>query len=131
MLSVFVDTSALYALLDADDSNHAAAAAYFPELRAREPTTHNYVALETSALVAARLGRRALRALHEVALPRLEPVWVDAAVHEAAVAMLLSASSRRLSLVDCASFEVMRRFGIETAFAFDRDFERQGFRTVP
>jgi len=35
---------------------------------------------------------------------------------------------RGLSLVDCASFVVMRRYGIEEAFAFDEDFEKEGFR---
>ena len=87
--------------------------------------------METSALVARRLGRRALRALHEVALPRVQQVWVDRALHEAAVATLLATKARRLSLVDRTSFEVMRRLEIEKAFAFDRDFERNGFRTVP
>jgi predicted nucleic acid-binding protein len=38
---------------------------------------------------------------------------------------------RRTSLVDWVSFEVMRRRGIETAFAFDRDFATAGFAVVP
>jgi predicted nucleic acid-binding protein len=36
-----------------------------------------------------------------------------------------------MTLVDLVSFEVMRRLQIETAFAFDRDFARQGFALVP
>jgi predicted nucleic acid-binding protein len=43
----------------------------------------------------------------------------------------LVASRRQVSLVDLVSFEVMRREGIDTAFAFDRDFERAGFQVVP
>jgi predicted nucleic acid-binding protein len=34
-------------------------------------------------------------------------------------------------LVDWVSFEVMRRERIESAFAFDADFDAQGFRTIP
>jgi predicted nucleic acid-binding protein len=43
----------------------------------------------------------------------------------------LAAPRRRVSLVDWASFELMRRRGIERAFAFDRDFSTQGFEIVP
>jgi predicted nucleic acid-binding protein len=40
-------------------------------------------------------------------------------------------SDKRLSLTDCASFELMHRLGIDTAFTFDRDFRDCGFRMVP
>ncbi len=40
---------------------------------------------------------------------------------------MLSQSRRRLSLVDCSSFEVMHRRGIDRCFAFDRHFRQQGF----
>jgi predicted nucleic acid-binding protein len=39
--------------------------------------------------------------------------------------------SRGISFVDRTSFELMRAEGIARAFAFDRDFARQGFETVP
>jgi predicted nucleic acid-binding protein len=35
------------------------------------------------------------------------------------------------SLVDRTSFQLVRRERIETAFAFDRDLEAQGFATPP
>jgi predicted nucleic acid-binding protein len=35
-----------------------------------------------------------------------------------------------MSLVDCASFEVMRSRSIGAAFAFDAHFEENGFRLV-
>jgi len=41
----------------------------------------------------------------------------------------LTAARRQLSLVDCISFEVMRRRGIKTAFTFDDHFAEQGFET--
>ena len=131
-MSVFVDTSALYAVLDADDPNHAAASSVFRELRERDRLTHNYVAVEATALVERRLGRRGVRDLHERLLPAMEIHWIDAATHAAAVAALLARGARRgVSLVDHASFEVMRRVGVQTAFAFDRDFAGEGFRILP
>jgi predicted nucleic acid-binding protein len=56
-------------------------------------------------------------------------VWIDEATHCAAISALLTGGS--VTLVDLVSFEVMRRLQIDTAFAFDRDFARQGFALVP
>jgi len=49
---------------------------------------------------------------------------------EAAVSSLL-AGSMKVSLVDWTSFETMRAEGMREAFAFDEDFRKQGFSTVP
>jgi predicted nucleic acid-binding protein len=131
-VTVFVDTSALFALLDRDADGHAAAAATFDRLLADEPLiTHNYVVVEAEALARSRLGLAAARDLLDRLLAPIEIHWVDAATHAAGVAALLAAARRDLSLVDCVSFEVMRRLAVPTAFAFDRDFEQAGFRTLP
>jgi predicted nucleic acid-binding protein len=131
-LTVFVDTSALFALLDADDAHHPEAATYFAELDPVEDlVTHSYVLVETTALTQARIGLAAVRALADELTPRLEVHWVDEHVHRAALTALLASTERRVSLVDRVSFEVMRARGITRAFAFDPDFARQGFATVP
>ena len=44
---------------------------------------------------------------------------------------LLVVNHRKLSLVDCASFETMRRLGIQKVFTFDRHFADQGFQVLP
>lgn len=134
--TVFVDTSALYAALDADDGHHAEAA---PILHAlldsieRDDVgvlTHSSVVVEVVALVQHRLGMAAVRALVDDLLPLLEIVWVDAALHAEAATALLAADRRAVSLVDWTSFVVMRRHSIDTAFAFDDDFADQGFALV-
>ena len=83
------------------------------------------------ALGCPRLGLEALRALADVIVPMMQPLWIDEELHAAAVAALFAAGRRRLSLVDCASFELMRRRGLTEAFALDDDFARQGFRLLP
>lgn len=135
MTPVFVDTSALYAMLDVADASHPVAARRWTALLdvlQLDPTaalTHSGVLTESAALIQRRLGMRALRGLLEVLLPSLEIVWIDAELHRLASTALLAAGHRRLSLVDWTSFTVMRERSITHAFAFDDDFERQGFET--
>ncbi len=131
-MTLFVDTSALYALMDRDDLNHASARRFWTDLGPDEPLlTHNYVLVETSALVQRRLGVEALRVLvDELTLP-ISTVFVDRVVHDAAVSGVLGSHVRQLSLVDMVSFEIMRRAGIRAAFAFDDHFPRFGFERRP
>lgn len=89
--------------------------------------THSYALCETTALAQRRIGLRAVTQLHEEVLPLLEVEWVDGDLHAAAWAALRAARRRRVSLVDHVSFELMRRRRIDTAFAFDDDFRREGF----
>ncbi len=132
-MEVFVDTSALYAVLDADDAHHGKAAATWSALLddltdgTARCVTHSGVIVEASALVQRRLGMRALRALHDRLLRIVDVTWVDADLHGRALSALLAAGSRDVSLVDWTSFELMRERAIEVAFAFDDDFDAQGF----
>ncbi len=133
-MTTFVDTSALYALLDADDDFHARARETWSALLAGEGDmllTTNYVLLETFALVQARLGMDAVRGLSDHLLPVIQTIWIGEDDHRAALQALLAADRRGLSLADCSSFVVMRRLGLRSAFTFDDDFGGQGFECVP
>lgn len=133
MTRVFVDTSAIYAVLDADDRRHSEATAGWERLLAglehaeHDALTHSGVVVEAAALVQHRLGMRAARALHHDLLALLHTVWVDAELHGRAVAALLAANRREASLVDWTSFELLRQRSLDTAFAFDDHFWEQGF----
>ena len=131
-MSAFVDTSALLAVLDADAENHGGAfAAWRRELESATPfVTSNYVVVESFALVQRRLGVEAARALVDDLLAVVEIEWVTPEDHRAAMAAVLAAKRRTLSLVDCVSFEVMRRLGIVRAFTLDRHFKEQGFEVL-
>ena len=130
--AVFVDTSAVLALLVSTDSAHPAARTAFDTL-AREDArlvTSSYVLLEIYALVARRLGLPALRRVREEFAPLLEVVWVDRELHEHGLDLLLGKARRRLSLVDAVSFGIMHARRIERAFAYDDHFAQHGFVTV-
>jgi predicted nucleic acid-binding protein len=132
-VTVLVDTSAFFALLDVDDDDRAPAAAALERLQADEEplVTHEYVIVETISLVQRRLGMGALRRFVDDLLPLVDVEWVDPALHAEAREAMLAAGQRGVSLVDWTSFLVMRRRGIRTAFAFDDDFAAQGFQTLP
>lgn len=131
-MSVFVDTSALFAVLDADDQFHQRARAVWTNFleRGEDLITTSYVLIETFALVQHRLGMEAVRILEEDILPVIHVQWVTEADHWAGVIALLSANRRQLSLVDCVSFLIMRRLNLKTAFTFDPHFTEQGFEVL-
>jgi len=109
-MSVFVDTSALLAMLDRREQNHLAAKAAWEDLISRDEdlVCTNYVLVETFALAQSRLGMEAVRVFQDDVAPLLRVEWVDAQSHASSVAALLTAARRQLSLVDCASFDAMR-----------------------
>jgi predicted nucleic acid-binding protein len=132
-LTIFADTSALYALLDKSDRQHRATDHAWSDLFARneELVTTNYVVVELVTLAQHRLGLEAVREVITDLLPILDIVWIDTTIHTRALAALLASARRKLRLVDCSSFELMRARGLRTAFAVDRHFSEQGFDTIP
>jgi predicted nucleic acid-binding protein len=130
---IFIDTSAFYALIDADDANHRRTEKSWNEILNSPNTlvTSNYVLLECFALMQHRLGMEAVRDFQEDVLPVIRIEWVEESVHRAGMSALLAAIRRKLSLVDCVSFEIMRMLGTKTAFAFDSHFIEQGFTCIP
>ena len=131
-MTVFVDTSALLAVLDADDDFHSPARRIWGDLlqRGEDLFCTSYVLVECFALVQNRLGIAAVRLLVEDILPVISVHWVAPEEHQAGVSALLTAGRRDLSLVDCVSFQSMRGLGVPEAFAFDQDFVEQGFRLL-
>lgn len=128
----FVDTSVLLAFLDrAADRHGEVVAALTPVLAGRRGVTHNYVVVEAEALVKRRLGAAVARRLVHDVLPLIEIAWITPELHARAVESHLRDRRRRTSLVDHASFVVMRERGIEEALALDRHFAQAGFRLKP
>jgi predicted nucleic acid-binding protein len=132
-MTVFVETSALVALLGTHDPNQARARDSWEWLTSGDHQlwTSNYVLVEALAVLQRRLGLAAARSFVLDLCPALQVEWVTGVVHDAALAALLSANRRDLSLVDCVSFELMRHQGITAAFTFDPHFAEQGFEVLP
>jgi predicted nucleic acid-binding protein len=131
-MSTFIDTSGFYAVLDRDDAFHADGDKIWRQLLATDEklVTSNYILLETISLLQIRLGVTAARVFNNDVVPVLQVEWIDATMHTSAISAMLAASRRALSLVDCTSFEIMRRLSIQKAFTFDKHFKEQGFSLI-
>lgn len=125
---IFLDTSAIYALADTADPNHSQVKSFFHHaLEDRQQfLVHNYILVESASLLQHRLGlETVLRFLRESSAFRTH--WVTPQDHHQGVELLEGRGRRDFSLVDCVSFVVMRRLGVEEALACDADFAREGF----
>jgi predicted nucleic acid-binding protein len=132
-MTVFVDTSALLAVLNAADDCHTEASREWERLLNERASLFctDYVLVEVLALIQSRLGMRAVQLFREDILPVLTIRWVDPRLFDLGLAALVVAGKRGLSLVDCVSFETMRLMGLRSAFAFDKHFREAGFDCLP
>ncbi len=129
---IFLDTSAIYALADLSDPNHGKSREAFRRLlgEGEDVLTHSYVLVEATALLQHRLGlASAIKFLEDS--DGFHVHWVSSQDHQEAVGILKDRGSRGLSLVDCTSFIIMRHYQVNSALAFDADFEQEGFVLYP
>jgi predicted nucleic acid-binding protein len=129
---IFLDTSALLALLDADDEFHQRASAFYDQLLGEdcELWVSSYVRVETIALVHRRIGFGPLRELVESLDVTTTTVWVDEHMHGAVWSEFVGRQGRRLSFVDCSTLLIATSLGA-TVFTFDSDFSLEGLPVVP
>jgi len=128
-LTVFVDTSALIAFLDEDDPAHSVCREAWRQavLEAEGLVTTDYIVVEAVAVAQRRWGLDAVRTLVDEYLPLIEVGSISTEDRAAALSALLAAGRRRLSLVNCVSFAIMRRMGIREYLGLDPHLEEQGF----
>jgi predicted nucleic acid-binding protein len=133
MANVFADTAGWGHLADPTQAHHARAAAIYRTGRqqGRKFITTNYILTELVALMTSPLHipRPAIIAFIEglKTSPHVEIVHVDSALDEQAWQLLTQRPDKEWSLVDCASFVVMRQRGILEALTTDQHFEQAGF----
>ena len=87
--------------------------------------------METTALLQHRIGLAPVRDLMEHVLAVASVEYVSEALHRRSVDRLVREDRRRLSLVDCVSFEFMSELGLRDALTLDEQFEQAGFRVLP
>ena len=131
---VFVDTSALYALIDRNDSRHSAARDVVAALinARRHLVTTDYVVTETVNLANARrgalVGLRILDLFEQSAGIRME--WIGPDRFAATKAFFRKYSDQGFSFTDCSSFTIMRELRVTAALTTDRHFKAAGFQVL-
>ena len=129
---IYVDTGAFLARYITKDQYHKEALRLWGKL-AKSGTkcaTSNGVLFETLTLMARRAGyafaaERARNIYSSEVVTILRSAQEDEWV---AIGLFEKYADQEMSFIDCASFALMRKAGIEQAFTFDRHFEMAGFR---
>ncbi len=122
-MSVFVDTSAFYALADESDRNHRQAKAAYEVLIGERLSTSDHILVECWFLLGSRLGRdAAIRFWDALRAGIVAVLDVRHDDLERAREVLVRFPDQTFSLVDATSFAVMEREEIVRAFAFDAHF---------
>lgn len=120
-MAIFVDTSALYAAADLDDTSHARAVAALST--GDTLVTSDHALVETWTLLRRRAGAEIARrfwAEIRAGAATVEPVLP--ADLEAAWQIGERFPNQDFSIVDRTSFALMERLGITTAASLDDDF---------
>lgn len=130
---IFVDTGAFLARHLARDQHHEEAQRAWKRVGKERLFTSNLVLAETFTLLARWAGGpfaadRARSILQSERMGILRP-GLDEEIE--AVPLLEKYADQKVSFTDCVSFVLLRRRGIERAFAFDRHFVAAGFRLWP
>ena len=124
--SVLWDSSAILALLDADDADHARAVAAARDIasEARPSFVTNYIEVEAHALLLRKLGRTIAR--QWLLTGGLPVVRVLPAEEQKAREILARHSDKDWTLCDAISFAVLDARRITRAFTFDHHFQQYG-----
>jgi predicted nucleic acid-binding protein len=89
------------------------------------------VLLETGNALARRFRPMAIKLIEQfLASPQVEVVYMSPGLFASAVALYKQMDDKQWSLVDCASFIVMRERGITEALTTDHHFTQAGFRAL-
>ncbi len=124
--SVLWDSSAILALLDADDADHARAVSVARAIASEQRPSFitNYVEVEAHALLLRKLGRAIAR--QWLLTGGLPVVPVLPAEEQRARDILSRHTDKDWTLCDAISFAVLDARHVPRAFTFDRHFRQYG-----
>ena len=131
---IFVDTSALIALVMAKDVFHIQASAVMGELEngGNQLVTTEFVLVEfANSLSKVRLRHKPALMLDKwTSLSTFQVIWSSRQLFDKAFDFFRERPDKDWSLTDCASFVVMKDHQIDLAFTSDKHFEQAGFKKL-
>lgn len=133
MPAIFVDTAGWGHLVDPTQEFHQQAASLYREARRQglRFVTMNYILTELVALLTSPVRVPRTQIIGFISglksSPYVDIVHVDPVLDSQAWQLLVERPDKEWSLVDCASFVVMRQAGLVEALTTDHHFEQAGF----
>ncbi len=130
-MTLFVDTSAWYALNDRSDQHRDAALERMSRISSGQVglITSDYILDESLTLISARTNRRTAVAFGDLLLKSstVQLVTITEELRQAAFELFRKLSDKELSFTDCTSFALMKQMKLKSAFTFDDHFRQVGF----
>jgi hypothetical protein len=134
MNRVFVDTSAIVAIFDRRDFNHANAKRTFEKIYNNKINIiiTDYILDECVTTIMGRAGHDAAVRAGEFILNSkvVELIWLDEQIKLKTWDFFKKYSDKEFSFTDCTSFVLMKDMKIRDYFAFDEDFKITGLIDV-
>lgn len=129
--NIFLDTSALYAFINAKDPDHVKVKSFLDAFKGKVVIT-NYIFDEIITLVQARLGHDKAVLVGNILnkSPQVNRVWILPSDEKEAWGFFQARKDKDYSFTDCVSFTVMRRLKISKCMACDDHFKQEGFEGV-
>lgn len=129
--TVFVDTSALYAFINARDPDHKRVKDYLQGYKG-QLLISNFIFDEIITLVMARMGHdKAVLTGNTLLNPR-EFILTRCKTSDELKAwkLFVNRPDKKYSFTDCTSFVIMKKLGINKSLSTDAHFIQEGFETV-
>jgi uncharacterized protein len=133
MPAIFVDTAGWGHLVDPTQEFHEQTAGLYREARRQGSRliTTNYILAELVALLTSPVRAPRAKIIGFISglksSPYVDIIHIDAMLDSQAWQLLVERPDKDWSLVDCASFVVMRQAGLVEALTTDHHFEQAGF----
>ena len=120
-MTVLIDSSIWFAAMVATDKDNRSAEGILRNID--DPLSTDHIVIETWLLLNSRHGRRAAEAFAARTRSSGLPIaFVTPADLDAAWQMMEAFPDQDFSVVDCTSFAVMERLGVQRAASFDHHF---------
>jgi predicted nucleic acid-binding protein len=134
MKCAFLDTSALVALYDKTDENHAGALVLMETVKREKIglVMSDYILDEAVTTALMRIGHEAAVRVGEFILGSsvVRLVWLDERIKRAAWEYFKLHSDKKYSFTDCSSFVLMKELKVTKCLSFDGHFQQAGFSVL-
>lgn len=131
MADVFVDTSFVVALVNANDQYHSLALDLSDRLNGQALVTTDAILLEIGNALSRNFKQESVEIIEDfLSSDDVQVIHLHPQLFRKAFDLYKSRSDKLWGLIDCVSFVVMKEIGITDALSADKHFEQAGFNIL-